>query len=228
VSQAPGTLQARSADDLERDYLQCLIAPDGRRARQLVEHALAAGVPAATIYLRVIVPAMHEIGRLWETAQLSVAQEHLATQITQAVIASLGLHLTAGDRIGAGRVAIASSTPGELHALAGQIVADFLEAQGWTVLALGADVPAHELVALAHEREAQLVALSTALPGHLLQVTRTCQLLRQLPTPPYIVAGGRAYGGDATRARAVGADAFADDPEGLLAHLREHFAGVEH
>lgn len=228
MSDPPGTLQARTADELERDYLECLLAPDGRRARQLVEHALSAGVPAATIYLRVIAPAMHEIGRLWETAQVSVAQEHLATQISQAVIASLGLHLIAGDRIGVGRVAIVSCTPGELHALAGQMVADFLEAQGWTVLALGADVPAHELAALAHAREARLVALSTALPGHLLQVTRTCQLLRRLPTPPYIVAGGRAYGGDATRAGAVGADAFADDPEVLLAHLRQHFARVEH
>jgi CheY-like chemotaxis protein len=73
------------------------------------------------------------------------------------------------------------------------------------------------------ENDAALVALSTALSGHLLSVTRVCQLLRQLPRPPFIVAGGRAYGGDRARALAVGADAFAGDPEELLALLGRHF-----
>ncbi len=179
---------------------------------------------AETLYLKVIAPAMYEIGRLWETAQISVAQEHLSTQITQAAIASLGIYLHGGEPIGAGRVAIVASSPGELHALGTQIVADFLETQGWQVLNLGADIPAAELAELARRRRAAVVALSTALPGHLLLVTRTFQLLRALDPRPFIVAGGRAYAGDARRALAVGADAFADDPERLLEVLGERFA----
>jgi hypothetical protein len=54
-------------------------------------------------------------------------------------------------------------------------------------------------------------------------VTRTLQLLHQLPSPPYLVVGGRAYGGDAALARAVGADAFADDPQTLLELLQRQF-----
>ncbi|HET8978669.1 MAG TPA: B12-binding domain-containing protein [Solirubrobacteraceae bacterium] len=212
----PATL---SPGALSQEYLGCLLAADGRRARRLVEDGLAAGVPAATLYLEVIAPVMHEIGRLWETAQVSVAQEHLATQITQATIASLGLHLAGGEPVGAGRVAVVAASPGERHALGGQMVADFLEAQDWTVLSLGPDTPLHELVGLVKTRGAALVALSTALPGHLLSVTRTCQLLRRLSPSPYIVVGGRAYGGDAGRARAVGADGFADDPRALLGLL---------
>ncbi len=208
---------------LEHEYLGYLLEPDARAARELIERALAAGVPAASLYLRVIAPAMHEVGRLWETAQISVAQEHLSTQITQAAIASLGLYLHGGDPVGAGRVAIVASSPGELHVLGTQMVADFLETQGWQVLNLGADIPAAELTDLARRREAAVVAISTALPGHLLSVTRTCQLLRQLEPPPFIVVGGRAYGGDARRARSLGADAFADDPERLLELLGQRF-----
>jgi methanogenic corrinoid protein MtbC1 len=224
VSEPSAAQEAFSPQRLEQEYLGCLLAPDAREARRLIERALAAGVPAATLYLQVIAPAMYEIGRLWEAAEVSVAQEHLATQITQAVIASLSLHVYGGEPVGAGRVAIVSSSPGELHALGSQMVADFLDAQGWLSLALGADTPVHELVALTQEREAQLVALSTALPGHLLSVTRTCQLLRQLRKPPLIVVGGRAYSGDEARALAVGADAFADDPQALLELLGRQFA----
>jgi methanogenic corrinoid protein MtbC1 len=209
---------------LQQEYLNHLLAPDGRAARDLVDRALGGGVSAETLYLKVIAPAMYEIGRLWETAQISVAQEHLSTQITQAAIASLGIYLHGGEPIGAGRVAIVASSPGELHALGTQIVADFLETQGWQVLNLGADIPAAELAELARRRRAAVVALSTALPGHLLLVTRTFQLLRALDPRPFIVAGGRAYAGDARRALAVGADAFADDPERLLEVLGERFA----
>ena len=209
---------------LELEYLGYLLEPNGRGARELVADALDAGVTAANLYLRVIAPAMQEIGRLWETAQISVAQEHLATQITQAAIASLGVHLHGGEPIGGGRVALVASTPGELHALGSQMVADFLETQGWNVLNLGADAPAAEVAELARTREAAVVALSTALPGHLLSVTRTCQLLSQLSPAPYIVVGGRAYGGDESRALAVGADAFAGDPERLLELLGQRFA----
>ena len=209
---------------LEHEYLRHLLFADGRAAREVIERARTDGVPASVLYLRVIAPAMHEIGRLWETAQISVAQEHLSTQITQAAIATLSLHLHGRAPVGAGRVAVAASSPGEMHALGTQMVADFLETQGWEVLNVGADSPAAEVAALAHRRAAAVVALSTALPGHLLSVTRTCQLLRQLPRPPFIVAGGRAYGGDARRALALGADAFADDPERLLDLLGQRFS----
>jgi MerR family transcriptional regulator, light-induced transcriptional regulator len=221
---APGR-RVRDITALEREYLGHLLVADGRATREVIERALADGVPAAVLYLEVIAPAMYEIGRLWETAQISVAQEHLSTQITQAAIASLSLHLRSGPPIGAGRVAVTTSSPGEMHVLGTQMVADFLETQGWEVLNLGADSPAAEVAELARQRGAAVVALSTALPGHLLSVTRTCQLLRQLPEPPYIVAGGRAYGGDAQRALTLGADAFADDPERLLELLARRFAG---
>jgi methanogenic corrinoid protein MtbC1 len=166
---------------------------------------------------------MHEVGRLWETAQISMAQEHLSTQITRAVMAALALHLETTATVSPQRVAVVSTSPGEMHALGGQIVADFLEAQGWSVLNLGPDTPVEGLVQLTRERNADLVALSTKLSSHLLSVTRTCQLLRQLPNPPYIVAGGRAYGGDAAQALAVGADSFCDDPHQLLDLLGQRF-----
>jgi MerR family transcriptional regulator, light-induced transcriptional regulator len=223
VKEPLASLEASSPEELGQRYLECLLAPDARAARQLIDDALTAGITASSLYLQVIAPAMHEVGRLWETSQVTVAEEHLATQITQVVMAGLGLHVYGGEPVGAGRVAVVSPSPGELHSLGGQMVADFLEAQGWVSLHLGPDTPAHELVSLVHERDAEVVALSTALPGHLLPVTRVCQLLRQLPRPPFIVAGGRAYGGDPARALAIGADAFAEDPEELLSLLGRRF-----
>ncbi len=211
---------ARTAEDdlgaLRAAYLDAILTPEARSARRLVLDAAAAGTPVARLYLDVLRPALHEIGALWEQARIGVAQEHLATQITQSVLAELSLSLTGDASVGAGRSAIVSCSPGELHVLGGQMVADFLEADGWEVMLLGADVPAGEVAALAREHSVELVALSTALPAHLLAAGVVCAALRRLPEPPLIVAGGQAYRGDRRRALAVGADELAEDPEGLL------------
>ena len=209
-------------DALRDAYVAALLAPDARGARRLIDEACDAGVPVADLYLRVLHPALHEIGRLWQNARIAVADEHLATQITGSVLAGLAGRLTPGSS-GAGRKAIVSCSPGELHVLGGRMVSDFLEADGWEVLPLGADTPADALAALAGDEGVELVALSTALPSHLLAAGTACAALRRLPNPPLIVAGGQAFAGDERRARAVGADAYAGDPATLLALLAERF-----
>lgn len=177
-------------------------------------------MPVTRLYLDVVHPAMVEIGTLWEQSEIGVAQEHLATQITQLALVDLAdrLDLPPGERPGS---AIVTTSPGEHHGLGVRMVADFLEAHGWEALVLGTDVPAEEVAALAEGREVDVVAFSTVLPGNLLGFGQACGLLRRLPRPPLIVAGGRAWGGDRARALAAGADAFARDLEALLAVLAE-------
>ena len=207
---------------LREAYLAAILAPDTRGAHRLLDAAADDGVPVRRLYLDVLQPALHEVGRLWEHAQIGVAHEHLATQITQSVLANLSARLAPAG-IGHGRRAIVSCSPGELHVVGGRMVADFLEADGWEVLSLGADTPPKALAQLAAEERVELVALSTALPAHLLAAGAACAQLRRLPEPPFIVAGGQAFAGDERRARAVGADAYAADPAELLNLLAERF-----
>jgi methanogenic corrinoid protein MtbC1 len=214
-----------AADDLRslRDaYVAAVLEPDSRRAHRMLEQAGDAGVPVQRLYLEVLQPALHEVGRLWEHARIGVAHEHLATQITQSVLARLSARLAPAGA-GNGRSAIVSCSPGELHVVGGRMVADFLEADGWTVHSLGADMPPKDLARLAEQEQVELVALSTALPAHLLAAGAACAQLRRLPSPPFIVAGGQAFAGSEQRALAVGADAFAADPADLLGVLARRF-----
>lgn len=209
--------------EVRRRYLEHLLTPDARVAWGAIVEALDEGARAEQIYLEVLTPAMVEIGRLWETAQIGVAQEHLATQITQTVLARLAPSLedaaAAVSGQGRRRLAIVSGTPGELHGIGARMVADFLEASGWDVLLLGPDAPVGDIVALASERAPDVVALSTSLSFNLLSAGRVFARLRELPAPPLLIAGGRAYEGQADRALLAGADVFAADPEALLREL---------
>jgi methanogenic corrinoid protein MtbC1 len=221
---SPSAAGTADLGEVRRRYLEHLLAPDARTAWEAIAEALDDGARAEQLYLEVLAPAMVEIGQLWETAQIGVAQEHLATQITQTILARLAPSLeeaSAAFAAGSGRrrLALVAGTPGELHAIGARMVADFLEASGWDVLLLGPDAPVGEIVALTTDRSPDVVALSTSLSFNLLAAGKVFTRLRELSTPPLLVAGGRAYEGQADRALLAGADVFAADPGALLREL---------
>ena len=208
----PGNAPVRDA------YVQALLAARPAAARAVVQAALEAGLPARNVYLDVLQPALHEVGRLWELGQASVAQEHLATATTQALLHHLAGALPHLPSIG--RSAIVTGTEGELHGVAVRFVANFLAADGWNVLELGPSTPTVDLVDLVDRSGADLVGLSTTLTSNLARASEAVTALRALSRPPLIVVGGSAYRGDETLAVRLGADIFAPDAGSLGRLLR--------
>ena len=209
-----------SLDEYRATFLDALLKRDSARARRAVEAGLAEGLPVPDLYLGVLEPALREIGHRWAMGVINVAEEHYATAIAQSILDGLSRRL---PRLPPdGRLAIVSGTPGEQHALGARMVGDFLEADGWEVLQLGAGAPVADLVALVGSEQPELVALSTATAGVLDGVADILNLLQGLAPRPMIVAGGQFWT-DSTRAAALelGADAVISDPRELVARLRE-------
>ncbi|MBD3292950.1 MAG: hypothetical protein GF393_08510, partial [Armatimonadia bacterium] len=75
--------------DLQSTFLQAILGGERRAALQIAVEALEEGMSIEDFYASVLQECMHTIGWLWETNRISVADEHLATAITQAVMAEL-------------------------------------------------------------------------------------------------------------------------------------------
>ena len=204
---------------VRHEYLTALLRGEPAEARRAIDDAVERGVSARTIYLDVLGPALHEIGELWASGRISVADEHLATATTQVLLARLAPRLRREPRLE--RRAVVASLEGELHALGARFVADFLEGDGWTVLELGASTPRDALVSFVAEAEPHLVAISTTLTTNLEGVRDVVARLRALPNAPLIAVGGQAYAGDPELARHVEPDVFANDAGELADRLRE-------
>ena len=220
-TQAPAT--AGASDDVRDAYLGALLASDLTGARAVLDDAIAAGLPVRSIYLDVLQPTLYEVGRRWSHAEMSIAQEHLATAATQSAMARLAESLSEGSRRVRPGTAVVACASDELHAVGGRMVADFLEADGWRVVFLGQLTPGTGLAALAAEQGARLVAVSAALPERVPQVAEVCAELRGLDPAPFVLVGGQAFGGSAERALRTGADAYAEDAEAAAAAARERF-----
>jgi len=213
-----------AAETRER-YLQALLTGSRREAFGVIEQARVSGLGIRPLYLEVFQPAMREIGRLWQENRITVADEHLATAITQAAMARLyeDLFRATGD---AGPLLVAACADQERHELGLRMICDVLEMEGWDTVFLGASVPVEDLVRMVRFRRPQVVALSASIAPHVARVREAIDAIRegQSGDGPLIAVGGRAFADDPTLAQRLGADLTASDAGEAAEILKERFA----
>jgi methanogenic corrinoid protein MtbC1 len=194
--------------DAVRVFVTALLNGERKSAVTIAVEALRGGASALDVYGDLLQPALYEVGRLWENNQISVADEHMATAIVQYVIGQLydRLEIQAPTR---GRMVIAG-VPGELHQVGANMAADLLEAHGWDVRFLGANVPERSVLSAIARHDAKVVGLSMTMLPHLPGLRQLVRAIRgTFSAAPRIVVGGRAFQASATLWQDVGADVYA-------------------
>ena len=194
---------------LARGYLDAIVRGDPTRAGVLVNQARERGWSTARICLEILAPAQEALGSLWRRKRLSVAQEHLATEITLHAMERLRQAFDAGARLGA-RVVV-TTVAEDTHVVGARMLADFFLMDGWTVDYLGANTPTRDLVDFVRQRGPELVALSVTRAEFLPAASEAVIALRRLARPPKVLVGGAALRGRPRAAAALGADAVAAD-----------------
>lgn len=204
-------------------YLDAIREGDRRRAFQVVDAARDAGVDLSTIYVGVFQPALREIGRLWQQNSISVADEHLATAITQAAMARA--YQSAFTWCSAlGRTLIAACVDTERHEVGLRMLCDLLDLEGWHTTYLGASVPVESLVTMVQRRRPDVVALSAALTPHVPRLRTMIDEIKRVlgDARPLIIVGGRPFLDDAALAGRVGADFTAQNAVDAVRLLGEN------
>jgi MerR family transcriptional regulator, light-induced transcriptional regulator len=201
----------RPLADLARRYLDALLNADRREASQLVMDAVHGGTPVRDIYLHVFQRSQYEIGRLWQTNQICVAQEHLCTAATRLIRSQLYSFIFGTER--KNRRVVAACVGGDSHEIGVRMVADFFEMDGWDTFYLGADVPTASIVQTVVDRRAHVLAVSATLLTH---VSSVADLIAAVRTSPgcdevTILVGGHPFNVSPELWREVGADGCAAD-----------------
>ncbi len=207
---------------LARDYLAALLRADRAGALKLILDAVAGGTPVRDVYLHVFQPVQYEIGRLWQVNEISVAQEHYCTAVTQLVMSQLYPHLLRGERNG--WVMVCACIGGDLHEIGSRMIADFFELDGWDSYFLGASTPVQGIVQQVQERGADLLALSATMTYHLPKLRETIVAVRAAAAVRVLV-GGRPFLLDGKLWERVGADGWAADAEQAVLTGRQLMTG---
>lgn len=174
------------------------------RPRPAIEYAdgLAdQGLGVRDLIDELLVPTQREVGRLWQTNQWTVAQEHAATSVIDGVLSAVARRTPTNDSTD--RRVVVACVEGEYHSMPPRMGAEQLRAAGWDVIFLGASVPREDLRNFVTATEPHAVVLSCTIPLHLLGTRRCIDALADLAVP--VVAAGAAFGTTPRRARRLGA-----------------------
>lgn len=172
-------------------YLEAQLRGDRRQALHLLTRAVEGGVPVDVLRTKVIQEAQRRIGELWERNEIGIADEHMATAISQVALAHL-YQLADGAPPNGSRILVAC-VEGELHDFPARLAADALDLAGFEVRFLGASVPTESLVRMIEADRPDLVALSVTMSFHLPAVRSTVATLRErFGDAMPIVVGGHA------------------------------------
>ena len=127
---------------------------------QAVFDELLAVATLDALLSQVVVPYLHDLGERWERGQLSVAQEHFASNLLRGRL----LGLARGWGRGEGPRALLACPPDERHDLGLIAFGLALRNRGWRIDFLGSDTPTASLVEASRAIQPALLVISAAAP----------------------------------------------------------------
>jgi len=158
-------------------------------ARLVIADALEHDIAEGVIHDDIIRPAMASIGEFWARGELTIADEHLATQISYRIVALLQESLQAADRRRTETVMLAAPG-GEEHVLGLQMAAGLLEGAGFPVQLLGASVPVEALQSVVARHHPRVVGLSFTMPQAAVRAREAVEAVWRADPSIVIVCGG--------------------------------------
>lgn len=192
-----------------------------------VKEALDAKVPAETILNEALVPAMTEVGCLFEAQEFYVPEMLISARAMQSGLKPLKPLLTGADSVsGAGRTpkAVFGTVKGDLHDIGKDLVVMMLEGAGFQVTDLGVDVPPEKFVEAVKNDGANLIGLSAMLTTTMLNMKSTIEALKDagVRDKVKVMIGGAPL--NQAFADQIGADGFAKDASAAVRKAKELMA----
>lgn len=189
---------------------QAILEGDMAGATEYVQGALDADIDAAAILHGGLIPAMEEVGRLFEEGEYFVPEMLISARAMQACLGILKPLLVDADVKPVGKVAI-GTVKGDLHDIGKNLVAMMLEGGGFEITDLGTDVSSEKYIEAIQREEVDIVGMSALLTTTMPNMVTTINAISEagLREKVKIIIGGAPVTAD--YADQIGADGFAPD-----------------
>jgi MerR family transcriptional regulator, light-induced transcriptional regulator len=202
-----------------------LLAGDQRQSLAVVNGCIDSGHHLVDVERYVIQPAMYRIGEKWQANQVTVAQEHIATAIVQAVMTVALLRSKLPAPIS--RRVLLACVAGNHHTIGLRMVADSFQFAGWEIQYLGGDVPTPSLIAQIAAWSPDLVALSVSFAQQMRVVKDIIAQVKARfgPSRPRVIIGGLVINRFDRLVDVVEADACSIDAKAAIGAAAQLFGG---
>lgn len=142
-------------------YLSLLLKSDRKQAQSLIADLVKNGQPIPGIYENIFEATQYEVGLLWQTHKITIAQEHYCTAATQLIMSTLYPIIFNHEK--KGYIMLGCTVSEGLHELGIRMMSDFFEMDGWDTYYMGASMPDTDIISAVKEQEAHLLAISVTM-----------------------------------------------------------------
>jgi 5-methyltetrahydrofolate--homocysteine methyltransferase len=204
---------------LEAIY-EAVLKGDAGTTEAEVQAALEAGTPPEDVLYKACIPAMEEVGRLFEEGEKFVPEMLISARAMQTAMGLLKPLLLEADIQTVGTVVV-GTVAGDLHDIGKNLVGMMLEGSGFEVIDLGTDVGPQQFVDAVREHEPQVIGMSALLTTTMPSMGATIEALKEagLRGDVKVMIGGAPITQDF--ADKIGADGFAPDASSASRKTKE-------
>ncbi len=171
--------------------------------------AMEQGFEAKALLDEVLLPAINEVGELFDKGKYFLPQLIASAEAMKASIEYMEpvlLQVNAGEDM---PTVVIATVEGDIHDIGKNLVALMLKNYGFHVIDLGKDVPKERIIEAAREHNAQVIALSALMTTTMQQMRHVVDYAKEREIQAKIIIGGAVITEE--YAQEIGADGYSKD-----------------
>ena len=174
-----------------------------------VKAGLVAGMEPGVIVSEELIPAINEVGDLFEQQKYFLPQLIASAETMKKAIEYLEPMLSSGDETGPKVTIVIATVEGDIHDIGKNLVALMLKNYGFRVVDLGKDVSKETIVQAAIDENADIIALSALMTTTMMRMKDVVELVREKNVDAKVIIGGAVI--TQSYADEIGADGYSKD-----------------
>lgn len=208
-----------NAELIVERLFQALITGDRAAARQVIREAGAAASNAEDLTQQIYWPVLDMTNTLYRNDQLTALAHHYATRLLRALVDQAQANYKQRDRRNTKIVMF--SGPSEADELAGQLVADLVEADGYEMYFAGGGIANDEILSEIGQQRPDILLMFASAPSDAPNIRLLIDSIRGVNACPnmQIIVGGGVFNRAPGLAEEIGADLWARTPQELIEKL---------
>ncbi|MBQ7676784.1 MAG: homocysteine S-methyltransferase family protein [Lachnospiraceae bacterium] len=192
----------------EHPIIRCVIDGNKNKIIEEVKKELADGTEPSVIINDYLIAGINRVGKLYEEKRFFLPQLIGGANAMKSAM-EIVEPLLKNDAVGQKGTVVFATVEGDIHDIGKNLVVLMLKNYGFSVIDLGKDVPAEEIVTCAIENNASVIGLSALMTTTMMKMKEVVALAKERGCPAKIIIGGACI--TESFADEIGADGYSAD-----------------
>ena len=140
----------------------------------------------ADFFDKILRPVMSKIGEEWHNGKLSIATEHVASNVAQTLVKIIMDQISGSGK----KKKVMLCVPvGEEHHIGCDVLETYLTIKGFKVFNMGTSIPTDSIMEFINMKKPDIVLISITIPDNILAGQRLAKKIRESSKTPILIGG---------------------------------------